>query len=182
MPHMIEILSDLDILTRPVLDLSVLQLDGVPFGSDTRSFPRGKITDVTFSPIVHRYRAGTGVETEYFDAFGRALSLDEVIDSVINSNGMLHFKDKISFKIVDGRVRGFAIFGDQLRHFDYIKSYDDCLAAFGPPSRTQMNEAYGDLMGYDIYYFGSKKHVGWDSFDNRVSLINLGDYEGNTGE
>jgi hypothetical protein len=179
---MIEILSDLEILTKPVLDLDTLQLDGVPFGSDTRSFPRGKITDVTFSPIVRRYQAGTGVETGYFDEHGRALSLDEVIDSVINTGGMIHFGNKISFKIIDGKIRGFALYGDHLRHFDYIKSYEDCLAAFGPPSRTQANEAYGDLMGYDIYYYGSQKHVGWDSVDNCVSLINLGDYEGNTGE
>ncbi len=43
------------------------------------------------------------------------------------------------------------------------------------------NEAYGDLMSYEAYYWGSRKHVTWDAWEDRVSFVNLGDFEGNSG-
>jgi hypothetical protein len=180
MRNPIEILSNLEILRTPILDLETLQLDGVAFGADTRAFPRHKIAEVSFSPLVHGSRSGTNIEAEYFDADGKRLSKEVVIDSVINANGMFHFKDKFGFKIADGKVVGFSLYGDQLRHFDYLKSQEDLLRAFGKPDRTRTNEAYGDLMGYDNFYYGSRKCVSWSSFDEHISLINLGDYPGNS--
>ncbi|MFB7784035.1 hypothetical protein ACFC1D_15175 [Streptomyces vinaceus] len=52
---------------------------------------------------------------------------------------------------------------------------------FGTPDRALEDEAYGDLMGYDNYYRGAQKHVRWDAWDDRISLINLGAFEGNAG-
>ncbi|MFG2819208.1 hypothetical protein ACGFX4_07235 [Kitasatospora sp. NPDC048365] len=46
-------------------------------------------------------------------------------------------------------------------------------------NREHENTAYGDLMGYDAYYWGARKHVSWSAWSNEVSLINLGDFEGN---
>ncbi|MFD8637922.1 hypothetical protein [Streptomyces sp. NPDC059533] len=43
------------------------------------------------------------------------------------------------------------------------------------------NETYGDLMSYETYYWGVQKHVPWDVWEDRVSFINLGDFEGNSG-
>lgn len=182
MRHLVEILSDVDVLKSRSLDLETLQMDGVPFGSNTEFFPRHKIVEVTFSPIVHRSRSGTGIESEYFNRDGSCIPLDQVIDSVIGANGIVHFKDKVSYKIASGKLVGFAIYGDHLRRFDHLKTYDDLLRAFGQPDCATTNTAYGDLMGYSNYYYDSRKHVEWDSFDNRISLINLGDYDGNAPE
>ena len=176
-----EILTDLDLLTEGTLDLPSLQLDGVAFGADTAQFPRHKITEITHSPIVARSRSGIDIEPEYFDRAGRRLSLDEVIDSVINSSGMVHFATYISFKIREGRIVGFALYGAQLRHFDNLTTYADFCRSFGAADRVVPDEAYGDLMGYHHYYFGSRKCVAWSEFDRRVSLVNLGEYKGNDG-
>lgn len=175
-----EILSNLQVLRAPILDLETLLLDGVAFGSDTRGFPRHNIVEVTGSPLVRGSRSGTNIEAEYWGADGQRLSLDEVIDSVINADGMVHFKNKFGFKIASGKVVGFALYGDQLRHFDYLKSYEDLLRAFQKPDRVWTNEVDGDLMGYHNYYYGSRKCVAWDSFGEQVFLINLGDYPGNS--
>lgn len=70
----------------------------------------------------------------------------------------------------------------RLDHFKFIRSYKQCLQHFGQPDRVRTDEAYGDLMGYDNYYYGSRKLVKWDSYRNRVSLINLGTYPGNDRE
>ncbi|MER6022252.1 hypothetical protein, partial [Streptomyces anulatus] len=67
------------------------------------------------------------------------------------------------------------------RHFAQLASYEEFLAAFGTPDRAREDETYGDLMGYDTYYWGARKHVRWDAWDDRVSLINLGAFEGNSG-
>lgn len=182
MRHLVEILSDLDVLKARSLDLETLQMDGVPFGSSTERFPRHKVVEVSLSPIVHRSRGGTGIKTEYFDRDGRCIPLDHVIDSIIGADGMVHFKNKVGYKITAGKVVGFAIYGDHLRRFDDLKTYDDFLRVFGQPDRATTDTAYGDLMGYSNYYYDSRKHVEWDSFDNRVSLINLGAYDGNAPE
>ena len=179
--QMLELLADLDLLREAALDLTSLQMDGVAFAASTAQLPRNKITEVNFSPIVVRSRSGTNIKPEYFDSAGRQLSMDEVIDSVIDSAGIVHFASKISFKIRAGRVVGFALYGDHLRHFDGLKTYEEFGRAFGVADRIVENKAYGDLMGYDHYYFRSRKHVAWSEFDSHVSLINLGDYDGNDG-
>jgi hypothetical protein len=174
-----EILENLEILTSPVLELKSLTLAGVGFDASTADFPRTKITEVTLSPIVFSSRSGTDIEPEYFDSQGHKLSLEEVVDSVLDDGGIVHFKDALSFKIVGGTIAGFAIYGAQLNHFSTVNSYEECVRRFGRPDHEVVNEAYGDLMGYDLYYYGARKQVSWDSFRQRVSLINLGDYEGN---
>ncbi len=173
------ILENWEILTTPVLELQSLMLAGVRFGASTVDFPRTEITEVTLCPIVFSSRSGTDIESEYFDSQGCKLPLEEVIDSVLADGGIVHFKDKLSFKIVGGRIAGFAIYGPRLNHFSSVNSYEECVRRFGHPDHEVVNEEYGDLMGYDLYYYGARKHVSWDSFDQRVSLINLGDYDGN---
>ncbi len=175
-----EILFELDLLRSSVLDLPDLQLDGVPFGATTDSFPRHKISEVTFSPIVASSRSGTDIKPEYYDSAGRELSLDTVIDSVIATNGILHFPSKISFKIAAGRVAGFALYGDHMRHFDYLRTHGEFCAAFGPADRIVVNESDGDLMGYDHFFYQSRKHVVWDEFNSRICFINLGEFDGNS--
>jgi hypothetical protein len=177
-----EILADLEALRSPDLRLADLQMDGISFGATTDCFPRQKISEVTFSAIVARQRGGPGKEAEYFDSAGRKLEFEEVVESVIIASGIVHFPSRISYKIADARVVGFALYGDHLRHFRYVTSYDEFCAAFGPPDRVIPYEADGDLFGYDHYYFRAQKHVAWDEFGLRVSLINLGAYPGNNGE
>ncbi|MET9879621.1 hypothetical protein ABZZ36_34140 [Actinacidiphila glaucinigra] len=175
---MIEILDDLDVLSRPHLDLATVEMGGIALGAAAVDVSRQSIVQAR-SRVVARYRGGTGIESEYHDAGGRRLTLDEVIDDAVRSDGFLHCADELSYKVHAGTVVGFAL-GGHLSHFAHLASYEDFLATFGKPDRTREDEVYGDLMGYDTYYWGARRHVRWDAWDNRVSLINLGDFEGNT--
>ncbi|MYV66447.1 hypothetical protein GT043_10965 [Streptomyces sp. SID2131] len=89
--------------------------------------------------------------------------------------------DELSHKVRGGTVVGFALYGRHLSHFAHLTSYEEFLAAFGTPDRVHEDETYGELMGHDASYRGSRKHVRWDAWDHRVSLIDMGDFEGNTG-
>jgi hypothetical protein len=179
--RMREILENLDILREPKLNLQDLSLDGVLFGSGASNFPREKVVDVTLSPIVANYRGGTNLTPQFFDVAGDPLALEAVIESVIRGDGILHFAGKVSFKIAGGTVVGFALYGDPLSYFDKLGTYPHFCTAFGPADRIVVNEAHNDLLGYDHFYYGARKRVVWDEFSSRVSLINLGQYEGNDG-
>jgi hypothetical protein len=174
-----EILTDPEILAARVLDLDELQLAGVPFGAEAATIPGTRVTQVTLAPIVANSTSGTNIPSEYFDAGGRQLPIEEVIDSVVADGGILHFEEGVSFKIAGGRVVGFALYGNSLRHFAYLKRYEDFCSAFGHADHVVAEEAYNDLMGYTHYFFGSRKCVRWNASDNRISLINLGAFDGN---
>jgi hypothetical protein len=174
----IEILDNLDVLYQPRLDLAAIGMGGIAMGAPATSVPRDMVTEAQ-SAIVARYRGGTTIESEYYDADERRLTLDEVIDHTARSDGFLYCADKLTYKVRTGVVVGFALYGPHLSHFAHLTSYDDVLAAFGKPDRAERNEAYGDLMGYVNYYSGARKCVKWDAWDHRVSLINLGDFEDN---
>ncbi|MCC8482477.1 MULTISPECIES: hypothetical protein [Streptomyces] len=177
---MIEILENLDLLSRPNLDLAGVEVNGIALGAPAATVPRGRIAS-GMSPVIARYRGGTDIEGEYYAADGRSLTLDEIIDDVVRSDGFLYGVDKINYKVRAGAVVGFAISGPHLSHFAHLTSYEEFLAAFGRPDRVHENEAYGDLMSYEAYYWGSRKHVTWDAWEDRVSFVNLGDFEGNSG-
>ncbi|OCC11323.1 hypothetical protein [Streptomyces sp. PTY087I2] len=177
---MIEILENLDLLSRPTLDLAGVEVNGIALGAPAASVPRERIVG-GLSPVIARYRGGTDIESEYYDADGRSLTLDEVIDDVVRSDGFLYGTDKINYKTCAGAVVGFAISGPHLSHFAHLTSYEEFLSAFGWPDRVHENEAYGDLMSYEAYYWGARKHVTWDVWEGRVSFVNLGDFEGNSG-
>ncbi|GAA1937780.1 hypothetical protein [Kitasatospora viridis] len=177
---MIEILDNLDLLSRPHLDLTTVAMNGIAVGAPATSVPRGSIVEAK-SSIVTRYRGGTNIDSEYYAADGRRLTLDEVVDHAALSDGFLYCTDKLTYKVQGGTVVGFAVYGPHLSHFAHLASYQEFLTAFGTPDRVHENEAYGDLMAYDAYYWGAKKHVKWDAWDNRVSLINFGGFEGNSG-
>ncbi|MEU2509224.1 hypothetical protein ABZ621_31555 [Streptomyces sp. NPDC007863] len=177
---MIEILDNLDVLYQPQLDLATVEMGRVALGAPAAGVPRRTITEAQ-SSIVARYRGGTNVDSEYYDADGGRLTLDEVIDHTVRSDGFLYCADKLTYKVRAGTVVGFAIYGSHLSHFAHLTSYEELLDAFGRPDRASEDEAYGDLMGYDNYYWGARKHVRWDAWDGRVSLINLGAFEGNSG-
>ncbi|MEU7612646.1 hypothetical protein [Micromonospora sp. NPDC049204] len=185
---MIEILDDLGVLVRSDLDPETLSLAGVPFGADAAdSVQRRQITEAS-SSIVHRSISGTDSAPEYFAADDRRLTLEEVIDSAIGDGGMVHFADKLSYKIVGSLVVGFALYGagcGHLAHFGYLRSYEQFLLAFGTGDRTEESRVYGDLLGYHNYYWHSRKHVYWSAGDEDgtgcLSSISLGDYPGNAG-
>ncbi|WP_411083474.1 hypothetical protein [Streptomyces sp. cmx-18-6] len=177
---MIEILENLDLLYRPNLDLAGVEVNGISLGDPAATVPRRRIVGGQ-SSIVARYRGGTDIESEYYDADGRRLTLDEVIEDVVRSDGFLYGVDKINYKVCAGAVVGFAISGVHLSHFAHLTSYEEFLTTFGRPDRIRENEAYGDLMSYETYYWGARKHVTWDAWDDRVSFVNLGDFEGNSG-
>ncbi|MFJ5270892.1 hypothetical protein [Streptomyces sp. NPDC088358] len=177
---MIEILDNLDTLSRPHLDLTAVRMGGVALGAPAISAPRRSIIEAQSSLVV-RYRGGTDIDSEYYDADGRRPTLDEVVNHAAQSDGYLYCADKLSYKVRAGTVVGFALYGPHLSHFAHLTSYEGLLAAFGTPDRAREDEAYGDLMGYDAYYWGAQKHVRWDAWDHRISLINLGAFEGNTG-
>ncbi|MFF9914909.1 hypothetical protein [Streptomyces sp. NPDC013457] len=177
---MIEILDNLDVLYEPHLDLTTVEMGGIALGAPANRVPRQSITEAQ-SSIVARYRGGTDVDSEYYDADGRRLTLDEVLGHTAESDGFLYCSDKLTYKVRASTVVGFAIYGSHLTHYAHLTSYEELLDAFGRPDRAHEGEAYGDLMGYDNYYWGAQKRVRWDAWDDRVSLINLGPFEGNTG-
>ncbi|MGA5199060.1 hypothetical protein [Streptomyces exfoliatus] len=177
---MIEILENLDLLSRPNLDLASVEVNGIALGAPAAAVPRQRIVG-GLSSIIARYRGGTNIESEYCDADGRSLTLDEVIDNVVRSDGFLYGADEINYKVCAGAVVGFAIRGPHLSHFAHLTSYEEFLSVFGQPDRIHENEEYGDLLSYETYYWGARKHVTWDAWEDRVSLINLGDLEGNSG-
>ncbi|MFE3403551.1 hypothetical protein [Streptomyces anulatus] len=178
--RMIEILDNLDVLSRPHLDLTTIEVGGVALGTPGVDVPRESLVEAQ-SNLVARYRGGTDLDSEYYDAEGRRLTPDEVFDDAARSDGFLYRADKVSYKVRAGAVVGFAMYGPHLSHFAQLASYEEFLAAFGTPDRAREDETYGDLMGYDTYYWGARKHVRWDAWDDRVSLINLGAFEGNSG-
>ncbi|WP_228182665.1 hypothetical protein [Streptomyces anulatus] len=178
--RMIEILDNLDVLSRPHLDLTTIEVGGVALGTPGVDVPRESLVEAR-SNLVARYRGGTDLDSEYYDAEGRRLTPDEVFDDAARSDGFLYRADKVSYKVRAGAVVGFAVYGPHLSHFAQLASYEEFLAAFGTPDRAREDETYGDLMGYDTYYWGARKHVRWDAWDDRVSLINLGAFEGNSG-
>ena len=173
---MIEILADLEVLKRPELALPELSLEGVAFAARGRAIPRDRIVEVTFSPLVFRSMSGTNIRAQYFDKSGAELPLDRVIDSVIDAAGMVHFANKLSFKLAAGTIVGFSLYGARFEAFGKVESPDAAIVMFGQPDRSRENISYGDLMGWDFYYEGSRKLVSWDAFGERISLVNLGDY------
>ncbi|MFI8401808.1 hypothetical protein ACIGG5_16425 [Streptomyces sp. NPDC085463] len=177
---MIDILDDLDVLLRPYVDLATVGMGGIALGSPAADVPRRSIVQAQ-SSLVARYRGGTAVESEYFDAEERRLTLDEVVDHTVRSDGFLYCADKLTYKVRGGTVVGFALYCPHLSHFAHLTSYEELLAAFGRPDRVRENETYGELTNRGLYYWGSRKHVQWDAWDHRVSLINMGEFEGNEG-
>ncbi|MEY2248354.1 hypothetical protein AB8A21_36435 [Streptomyces sp. BF23-18] len=177
---MIEILDNLDVLYRPRLDLTTVEMNGIALGEPATSVPRLSIIQAQ-SSVVARYHGGTDIDSEYYHADGRRLSLDEVVNHAVRSDGFLYCANKVTYKVRAGTVVGFTIYGPHLSHFAHLTSYEDVLAAFGRPDQAHEDVAYGDLMGYDTYYWGAQKLVRWDAWDHRVSLINLGAFQGNTG-
>jgi hypothetical protein len=177
---MIEILDNLDMLSLPHLDLTTVEMGGITLGAPTARVPRRSIIEAQ-SSVVTRHHSGAGIDRECYDADGRRLTLDEVVDHAYRSEGFLYCADKLTYKVRTGAVVGFTIYGPHLSYFDHLTSYEEFLAAFSKPDRVREDEAYGDLMGFDNYYWGAHKYVRWDAWDHRVSLINLGSFEGNTG-
>ncbi|WP_344438500.1 hypothetical protein [Kitasatospora nipponensis] len=177
---MIEILDNLDLLCQSHLDLATVEMGGIALGAPAARVPRPTIVGAN-SSIVIRYHGGTDIESEYYDGEGRRLTLDEVVDHASRSDGFLYCADKLTYKVRVGKVVGFAICGPHLSHFAHLTSYEEFLAAFGKPDRAREEVTYGELMGYDNYYWSAQKFVRWDAWDHRVSLINLGAFEGNTG-
>lgn len=173
-----ELLENPYLLLEPTLDLSTLQIEQIPYGANGIVIPRHRIVNVGGSSIVHRYGGMTGAPT-FFDKDEQQLAMADVIESVVLGRGMIYLDSKISFKLMEGKVVGFAMYGPLLDYFSYLTTYADFCAAFGAPDRMKTTEAYGDLMGYSHYYFGSRKCVYWDEVDSRVSLINVGAYPGN---
>lgn len=160
---MIEILDQLDVLARPELDLSTLSLGGVRFGAPASAVPRDRIAHVT-------------VADGSYGAVCRREAGDPITD------GVVHLVDKTSFKVTQGIVVGFTLYGeDHLAHFAAIDSYEDFLVRFGTPDRIEKSEAFGALRGYRNYYWRSAKQAYWVNGSARLALLSLGRYAGNGG-
>jgi hypothetical protein len=180
--RMIEILDNLRLLSRPHLDPRTLSLAGVPYGAKASdAIDRHKIIEVG-SPIVQRMVTPSGAAPEFYDREGRRLSFAELIDNVFEGDGSLHFADRTSYKVAGGRVVGFALYGAEggyLSEFSFLGSYGDFLELFGPPDLVEENIDFGELMGYRNFYWYSSKQAYWDSWDEQLTLVNLGAFDGN---
>ncbi|MER7708920.1 hypothetical protein ABTX81_39340 [Kitasatospora sp. NPDC097605] len=170
---MIEILDNLDVLTRQRVDLATVTVGGVALGAPGEAVRHREIVEA-HSAVVARYRGGSGVVGEYYDADGRQLTLDEVVGHVVRSDGSLHCADGVGYSIRGGVVDSFGIGDSYLSHFARLTSYDAFLEAFGTPDRVTEDVAFGDLLNRYAYYQGGQKRILWDAFNDRVSWISLG--------
>ena len=173
---MVELLDNIDVLRGKALYLSTLSLAGVRFGERGREIPRSAIVEVSGSPLVAGSSTGTSIAPTYWDAAGTIVPFDEVIDSVLDGDGLIHLESQVSFKIVAGRIMGFSLYGPHLAGLGHPRTYDDLIETFGIPDRERERITFGDLMGYDLYFEVSRKQVSWDAIEHRVYLVNLGDY------
>lgn len=171
---MIEILSNVEVLTAPIPDLSVLMMRGIRYGASAESIPPGKVVEVALAPIVARSSWDDVAGSRYWDAEDRELSHKEVVECVAAGSGVLHLGDGLSFGIEAGCVAAFTLHGPALNCFSHIVSHNELLKLFGQSSRSLEDRAYGDLMGYKHYYDESKKEVWWDCTNNKITLIRLG--------
>ncbi|MFF7995351.1 hypothetical protein ACFZDG_36990 [Kitasatospora xanthocidica] len=175
---MIELLDNLDLLTRRHLDLTTLTMGGVAFGAPAADVPRGLIIDAT-APVVARRSSGDGAEPRFEDHGGRPLTLAEVVDDAVRSKGFLYTADELTYRIRAGRVVGFAIYGPRLAHFAGLSSYQEFRSAFGTPDRVETDEApgSGEHTAYWHHYSDPRKCARWDAGSHRVSLVNLGGFD-----
>jgi hypothetical protein len=172
----VELFENIDVLRQKAIYLSSLSLAGVGFGARGREIPRGAIVEVSGSPLVARSQTGTNISPTYWDAAGNVVPFDQVIDSVLDADGMIHLEPKVSFKLVGGRVMGFSLYGSHLTGLGQPRTYEDLIALFGVADRERERVTFGDLMGYDLYYEAARKQISWDAIDQRVFLVCLGDY------
>ncbi|WP_031073101.1 hypothetical protein [Streptomyces sp. NRRL WC-3742] len=173
---MIEILTDMGLLTQPLIDLETVQMAGVALGAPATGVPIHRIVSAQF-PTVARHWDGIGLDGEYFDSDNRPMTLEDVVAATTEADGFLHCGDQLAYKVQTGRVVGFAISGSHLSHFAHLTTYDQMLAAFGQPDRIREAGAYGDLVTYGNYYRAARKQVRWNELERRVDLINLGAFE-----
>jgi len=171
---MIEILDNFWILKKGALDLSELSLSGVKFGSDISDFPMNKVSEITLAPIVKGSSWSVSEGSRYYDEDDNELSKEAVIDNVVEEGGVLHFEEKISFFIRNGKVCEFSIYGAHKNHFDYIKSFEHFENEFGVPDSKTTSVAYGDIMDHKCFYKASRKLVVWNVGRKDISAILLG--------
>lgn len=172
--RLIEVLEHMEVLKSTSLRLEELMLDGVPYGCVARDFPTARVTEVTLAPIVKSSSWSSTAATKYWGEDGGELTLADVIDNALAHGGILHFSTKVSFRIRDRRVVGFAIYGSQLDAFRSIQSQEQLVREFGQPDHIERNEAHGDLMRYLNIWTTPPRKVVWDEWDKRISVINLG--------
>ncbi|MFF4368324.1 hypothetical protein [Streptomyces sp. NPDC001594] len=122
---MMEILENLDVLSQPHLDLTAIRMGGIALGAPADSIPRQRILEAQ-SSVVARYRGGDDIDSEYHDSDGRRLTLDQVIDHTVRSDGFLYCAEELTYKVSGGLVVGFAIYGPHLSHFAHLTSYESC--------------------------------------------------------
>lgn len=169
-----EILEDLTVLRSRLPSLSELALSGVSYGSKASDFPIERVVEVTLAPIVKSSESSSGKPSVYRDGSGHELALAEVVEDALANGGVLHFFEKVSFKIKNGTVAGFALYGAHLDAFRYITSQEQLVREFGKPDTVVLNEAYGDLMGYFNLWSDSQKRVAWDEWNKRIYLVSIG--------
>jgi hypothetical protein len=173
----IEILDHLDILTDPALDLATVTLAGIPLGAPAEAIDRGAVRDVSMTNLTRSYRGGP--EPEHYDWDGNRIPMDVLINDVIENHGVLHLPGQLAFKVIAGRVVALAVHGgqpgDHLAHFKpTVRTYDEFVAVFGTPDQAEESWSVGELMGV-WHRWGKWKSIYWDSWDNELSTVSLGD-------
>lgn len=171
---MLDLFEHLEQLKSQDLKLEELCLRGVPYGCLASQFPAQLVSEVTMAPVVQTMSWSRDAGATYRDAEGRELSHSAVVENAMNCGGVLHFREKVSFRFEGGRVVGFALYGTALDHFRYIQSYARFVEEFGTPDEVSVKEAYGDLMGYTHYYTRSDKFVEWDEMGRKLVVVNFG--------
>ncbi|MFD2121767.1 hypothetical protein ACFSNO_22815 [Streptomyces cirratus] len=168
-------------MSLPRLDLTTIRMGGIALEAPADSIPRHRIVQAQSSAVA-RSRGGDGTDSEYHDA-GQPLT-----------------PPTRSSTAPSGRTDSCtAPTRSPTRSVPGWSSASRSTGGISPTSPTsprtrscwlrsarrtwccEEGGAYGDFTGHGLYYWDARKHVKWDASGNRVTLINVGDFEGNAG-
>jgi hypothetical protein len=158
----------------PGLDPGSVSVIGLRLGDSARAIPQGRIRSVDGSPLVQRSEGGTDLVSRYYGEGGRQIPIEQVIESVVDANGVIHVDPPgIGFAVTRGVITRFSLYGGFLGDHFQLRTYEAYLAAFGRGERVEESVTYGDTLGYTHWYAGGTKNVFWSVYDG-VASVGLG--------
>lgn len=157
---MIEILKDISILKDRNLNICHFKLLGVTIGGNAKIIPIEKIDEkLTFQ-----------------NNFSKKVKLEDIVENVINTSGLISIKNKLSFLIKNGKVVGFSIFNKDILEDIKVTSYKQFIVEFGEPDKIKEDVQYGELIGYYFYFFRQKILFYWSCTRGFIS-VTIGNYK-----
>lgn len=172
-----ELLDHLECLKSPHLRLDEVTVAGLVHGCAAPRLARDRVVAARAAPILANWRTSACGERLYVGHAGQPLTLSDVVDSALRSDGLLVLRENIGIVLRAGEVRAIEIYRPVLKHFCYIRSYVDLLGQFGLPEAVKTREADGNPTHRTLLYPGNSKQLVWRCRDNALNLVRLGDLD-----